>query len=405
MKKTVLLLLLCALILGCCGCDLTNPDHTEVPEVSTETKTDDNKPAETTLPPETTVPATTAPAAPEGQELTGKWTLTDWVAGELRGYILTVFPDGDLQLTVQDADAQLVELYTGRWEAEKADTLQLQLTADAYLGRPTPKTMRCVYGFRMEEGTLLLHPEDGDPLIPYFADMDLEFTYSPLLADPEEPGETENTDTWDTEGLPRELYGQWMMEDQNENQRYSLTFYENGTVQYVVQDGIGNVLGLYRGRWMAAMGAVVQMQLIPDGATDLRDGRTIGCTYRIQAEREGLYLMETEQTGDLLIPHLTGRVLRFDAQTRVLEREALENDVWNAIYYYYDAVNGEPYPGNIIIEQWLDQETVQVHLYEELEDHTATLTWYTVNVYTLVGTDEMTGETIDFSPYWTSGVG
>lgn len=45
--------------------------------------------------------------------------------------------------------------------------------------------------------------------------------------------------------------------------------------------------------------------------------------------------------------------------------------------------------------------TVTIQLYDNLEDHNSTSAWYTIDPVTLIGTDDMTGETIDLNGQYT----
>ena len=64
----------------------------------------------------------------------------------------------------------------------------------------------------------------------------------------------------------------------------------------------------------------------------------------------------------------------------------------------YMEKNGGYEPANIEAEEF-GPEGVRVHLYDVVDDHTATCAWYLIDPDTLLGSDEITGEEIDFLPY------
>ena len=46
-----------------------------------------------------------------------------------------------------------------------------------------------------------------------------------------------------------------------------------------------------------------------------------------------------------------------------------------------------------------DKDAFMDHLYDIVDDHTATCAWYIIDRHTLIGTDELFETEIDFSPY------
>ena len=398
MKRRILALLLAAVLaLSCWGCDLTNPDKTP----ATDPPTTD----ETQAPDQTTAPA---PGDFEDlpRELIGKWHFGYQGEQDFVGCSLTLLPDGAAELAKLDTYAHVTQLYRGRWEVAMGNVVLLELYNDPCLDADAPKLLRCDYRYQVEKQTLTLTQTEAsaDALLPELAGQALTLEFDPLreasTSDPAiEPEE------WETVGLPRAWMGQWMLEyDTPEGRRRCyLSLFETGEAEFVIQNGTGELLGLFKGPWMALMGDNLQMKLVPDGATKLTEGRALACDYQVTLAGEYLYLTESGQNGDLLIPTLTGRALRFETTDGRDQREVLQADVLNAISHYYEAADGKPYPGQMVILGWLDRETVQVHVFGD--DSLLPQSWYTVNVYTLHGVNEETGETIDFGPYYEGGAG
>lgn len=72
-----------------------------------------------------------------------------------------------------------------------------------------------------------------------------------------------------------------------------------------------------------------------------------------------------------------------------------------ALAYFYDHTGYAPTCADVTSNP---DGTATVHLYDTFEDHTATSAWYTIDRITLQGTDDITGEPIDFSGVDTSAV-
>lgn len=97
---------------------------------------------------------------------------------------------------------------------------------------------------------------------------------------------------------------------------------------------------------------------------------------------------------------LTADLYHFNAIALPGPNGAAENDfsyVIRAAVDYYTATYGEEPP--CAEAQMNPNGTITVQLYEDLSDHISTWAWYTIDPEYLNGIDEMTGETIDFSPY------
>lgn len=394
MKRRILALLLAAVLaLGCWGCDLTNPDKTPAADSSIPSAADETQAPDLTNPPE---PGDFEELPPE---LIGKWHFGCRNETDFVGCSLTFLPDGAAEFAKMDAVAHVIQLYRGRWEAAMGNVVRLELYNDPCLDAGAPKRLRCDYRYQVEEQTLTLTEESADAVLPELAGQTMEF--EPLrAASTSDPAV--DPSQWDAVGLPADWMGQWMLEyDTPEGQRRCLlSFFETGEAEFVIQNGIGELLGLFHGPWMALMGDTLQMQLVPDGTAAWTEGRALACDYQVTLAGEYLYLTENGQIGDLLIPALTGRALRFETTVRRDEKEALQADVLNAMAHYYEAIDAAPYPGHMEIMGWLNPETVQVHLFED--DSLLPHLWYSVNVYTLHGTNEETGEIIDFGPYYDS---
>lgn len=97
---------------------------------------------------------------------------------------------------------------------------------------------------------------------------------------------------------------------------------------------------------------------------------------------------------------LTADLYHFNAIALPCPNGAAENDfsyVIRAAVDYYTATYGEEPPE--VSAQMQPNGTVLVQLYESFPDHNSTWAWYTIDPEFMNGIDEMTGETIDFSPY------
>ena len=97
---------------------------------------------------------------------------------------------------------------------------------------------------------------------------------------------------------------------------------------------------------------------------------------------------------------LTADLYHFNAIALPGPNGAAKNDfsyVIRAAVDYYTATYGEEPPE--VSAQMQPNGTVLVQLYESFPDHNSTWAWYTIDPEFMNGVDEMTGETIDFSPY------
>ena len=74
-----------------------------------------------------------------------------------------------------------------------------------------------------------------------------------------------------------------------------------------------------------------------------------------------------------------------------------DNKYADAALAYYEKENGYR-PSSFTVETNEDG-SVTVHLFDDMDDHTATAAWYTFPPDSFIATDDITGETIDFSEY------
>ena len=180
---------------------------------------------------------------------------------------------------------------------------------------------------------------------------------------------------------------------------YRLILGDEEMAQLVVQTGIGDLLFLSAGRWYPSAENELTLEL----TADMRDGADLGeeerevfgGVYRAVRDDYHKLFLGCEDGATAILPDMEkGEALFYDERYRP---EVLD-EIVRAADAYYRAVNGEDYPGDTLIEE-VGPEGVLVHLVEDMGDHTATAGWYLVDPFSLTGSDEITGETIEFASY------
>lgn len=182
---------------------------------------------------------------------------------------------------------------------------------------------------------------------------------------------------------------------------YRLILSEDGVAQFVIQNGVGELLGLSGGTW-SVDGEILSLTLSQDPAYDTEfpsDWETVGGNYRYELREDGHLALTDLDNPHPLLPNMPGETVLFESSSAAFEREMLESAVCNAVRAWYEAETGKAYPGYVTVEG-RDETGLTVHLYEDMGDHTATAGWYTVDPGTMRGTDDVLGAEIDFSPYW-----
>ena len=163
---------------------------------------------------------------------------------------------------------------------------------------------------------------------------------------------------------------------------------EDGGAQMPVQNGIGEMLGLYAGTWSLIGDQVMHLELIPQGMEDA-EGITGDFTVSFM-DQNTFTLTCAEQDLEFI----------FFEESSFLDPsgEYSEQLVIQTVRNYIEETTGEAYPGVVEVDSW-ENGMIVVHVYEDMEDHTATYGWYSVDPVSLIGNDEVTGEQIDFSGY------
>lgn len=176
---------------------------------------------------------------------------------------------------------------------------------------------------------------------------------------------------------------------------YRLILGDENMAQYVVQNGIGELLGLYFGSW----DIVGENQIFLDFQSEDSAAENLETCLKgiYEAEFEETYCMKLvgREQADALIPDGGGKTLTF-YDTRYTPEKMQE--ITDAVLNYYEEQTGEEYPGKALINDITD-EGVLVQLCEDMGDYTATDGWYLIDPFTFAGTDEILGGEIDFAPY------
>ena len=174
---------------------------------------------------------------------------------------------------------------------------------------------------------------------------------------------------------------------------------EDGTAQMPVQDGIGQLLNLYYGQWTLYGDELLHLEMTPD---DMSEGAEpiLGDYMAVFGDFNSLTLSVMEDASPLVIGHQTEPATFFE-ETSFLDPsgEIREQLVCEVALNYVEAISGEPYPGVAAVDSW-EEGMILVHLYEDAGDHIATLAWYLIDPVSLIGYDQISGEQIDFAPYY-----
>lgn len=179
---------------------------------------------------------------------------------------------------------------------------------------------------------------------------------------------------------------------------FRLVLGEDGSAQLIVQDGVGNLVGLSSGTW--TLTGVMRLRLAL--TAEKSDGRELGADEKFSIGGEYMAVLGDE--ADLIMDRTKGA----SALAPAMEEDAvifykeqfMPEDVsraCRAVLGYYAFVNGEPYPGRAEAEEY-GSDGVVIRLRRDAGGSEADGV-YTVDPVSLTGKDEATGAEIDFSYY------
>lgn len=201
------------------------------------------------------------------------------------------------------------------------------------------------------------------------------------------------------------IQGTWKYMDPSEKKHiYRIIFSEDGSVQLVQQNEIGELLSLSDGHWTVTGRDRLQIQLTSymlDGC-EIEETRrkTFGGEYRTDRKNDSTMILTCEDKSAPLVPGHEKNPAEFHIEEADLDKKDSDTEkiICDAVLKWYEDINKEPYPGIAEVDS-IGPEGWIIHLYENMGDHIATSGWYTINPDTMIGTDDIIGEEIDFSPY------
>lgn len=310
---------------------------------------------------------------------------------------LLLLRSGQAQLQILDDSYMALRVADGSWSTPDAEHLILQLIPSMKEGLAVPSSERKPFGgayfasYGLYDSMTLTCQDGADPLV-------LNHEYEPVTFFNEDP----SPDL--PEGVPAEIIETWTY--RNGDQSWGLTILEDGQAQFFVQNGIGELLGLSGGPW-SYKDDILHLELTID--PNFYEGfpplwEDLGGDYRCEFKHQGGQLILTDLGNKhSILPEQAGDTAAFESSAAMFQREEEEFVVTSAVRAYYEAKTGQPYPGFVEVAGRSENGLVSVQVYEDMDGHTATAAWYTVNMETLLGTDDMTGEEIDFSQWWGCG--
>ena len=185
----------------------------------------------------------------------------------------------------------------------------------------------------------------------------------------------------------------WEVFNQEKYITCRLILSENALAQYIVQDRIGNLVHLYGGTWTITGKNQISLQL----TQSMRDGEEL----QKPVATESCYQMVKGPLSRMTLTYLDGTILLpqnpMDLYDERFTPQRLD-EVCQAVRAYYKTVNGEEYPGKVIVND-TGPDGALIQLTEDMGDHMATAGWYLINPITLMGSDEGMGTDIDFGAY------
>ena len=222
--------------------------------------------------------------------------------------------------------------------------------------------------------------------------------------EPEEQNQLGSGEKSEVSGeLPESLAKAWLLGDRGRGLNLYFTLFEDGTAQLVVQTDIGDLLELSFGHWSQPGEGRLRLEMTDD-PTGSEDGRgSWGGEYLVTTDGIRLTLEGTGGADELSREREGENRTTFFLGDRIPEGRPIldplhDSRITGAALCCYMERNGGCEPGNIVAESF-GPEGVSVHLYDVVDDHTATCAWYLIDPDTLLGSDGITGEEIDFLPY------
>ena len=301
--------------------------------------------------------------------------------GEPARIRLILDKDKRAQYLELDRDDMVLSVSDGTWSADKGKlTLNLETVLENGMEPDQPRPSGGVYQMRRKKDAMTLTASENA------AHLSGQKTLSFVL-------QPEVTEHW--EDLPQSLVETWICDivEQGEERVYRLTLFDSGEAQLPVQTGIGDLLDLYIGTWRVEKPGVLRLELHNE------EEKTITGSVPYELAESGLLVLTGTKENEELPFLMDGETAVLESSAAKFNREERDWMLCSTVLNYYEAVTEHEYPGYAQVDSWDGQGNFTIHLYEDMGDHTATAGWYTINVETMLGTDDMTGESIDFNPY------
>ena len=186
---------------------------------------------------------------------------------------------------------------------------------------------------------------------------------------------------------------------------YNLDLLEDGLAEMVIQDDIGQLLNLYGGNWKIIDENIIRLDLQSDSSNETigeNNQNALAGDYKINFEKNyGLNVIRLNDASPLVKEHAFQPIIFREEKMYKNAMGFAYNDLGEAAINYYSEIYGEL--GDYEIDYEENENGVLLHIYEDLEDHVATIAWYLIDDETGLGFDEITGEEIDLTPYLMQG--
>ena len=221
-----------------------------------------------------------------------------------------------------------------------------------------------------------------------------------------------NEQQTDLEYIPKEeeikhLTKRWVWVGQTAEGKiyYNLDLLEDDLAEMVVQDDIGQLLNLYGGNWKIIDENIIHLDLhldSPDETIGENDQKELSGNYKVSFENNyGLNVVCLNDASPLVKDHESHSIVFREEKMYKNAMGFAYTDLGKAAISYYSEIYGEL--SNYEIDYEENENGVLLHIYEDLDDHVATIAWYLVDDETGLGSDEITGEEIDLTPYLMQG--
>ena len=196
------------------------------------------------------------------------------------------------------------------------------------------------------------------------------------------------------------------IDKENEGKISRLILSEGGTAQLVYQDSIGQLQDLSEGKWSISSKERLKIDLIlhMENGKFLEDYQqhSLGGEYFAVIDTiKATMTLSCEKNATPLVNNHENEALKFYDESCYPDEDPkyTEQMLCEVVLAWYEDTQGEKYPGVAAVDS-ISHDGWIIHLYEDMGDHIATLGWYTINPYTLIGTDDILGKEIDFSIYY-----